>query len=356
MGNPISGREVTIALHRGATWTVPVLVGANDGLLVKTNNVVLTPELLPDQPLGTGFETSTDRGKDTVAGAIEGDARFDGNEWLAIAQAMGQAGAPASISAGVYQHTLQMTPGIAGLFWTMVQKMKTDLVFEWPSIMAGGFTLKGGKLIPTTFTIQMVGAGLNQNGASGTNNNTTIGNVTYRDKRNRMIGDSNAYLRANLQGGSALAPTDRIYVSEWELAFVRPIEGDHVLDGTNFLTEPSGTDFLTIELTIRFPKTTDQGAGLLAAIQQRPAAPYKLDLYMQGAEIVPSSGQFYRMQLQAPQAYLNGPTPAIGGPGKIPMELKFRLTQALAAPAGMTGVVNPFAISLVNARGTDYLA
>jgi hypothetical protein len=353
MGSPLTGREITIAVKKASAWRTAVAVGALNGLLVKANTLTKAPALLPDQPLGTGFETSTEAGKDVSAGSLDGETRYEGAEWVLLAMAMGAAGAPTQIAATLaYQHTLQLTAGNFGLFATVAQKMKSDLVFEWPSVKPGSFTLKGEKLVPSTFAIQSIAAGLVQD--SVINDLTALAAVTYRDKKNRIICDENAYVRVNAAGGAGLSSGDNLPVASWELAFVRPLEGDHVLDASALITEPVGTGFVTADLTLHFPQFIDAGATLLAALGANPPTAYKIEVFVQGGTA--TGAQKYRLRIQIPQAFLYSPSPGVSGPGKIPHELKFRLTQSLTAPTGMAGVTNPFAIQLVNLKSEDYLA
>jgi hypothetical protein len=355
MGTPLSGREVLMGLKKGTTWGTPVQVGANEGLLVKSISLGQQFELLPDQPLGTGWDTSTETGRQAVEGDVSGELRFDGQEFVMIALAMGQAGTPAQIGATLaYQHTLQLTDGVNGLFCTVVQKKKSDLVFEFPSNKVLGFTLRGGKRIPSEFSTRLVGNTQNRNGGSGTNNTTTITSVTYRDKRNRVIGDENAYVRINNQSAGALASTDNIYISEFELSFSRPMEGDHLIDQLSYINEPIGVGFPEVTLRLTFPQFTDSAATLWADLGQTPPTAKKIEIFLQGGTA--AGAEKYRMLIQIPQAYLSTIEANPTGPGKIPSPLVYRLTQANSAPAGMTGITNPFAIKVVNLRNTDLLA
>lgn len=345
------------ALVKGTTWGTPVLCAATHGVLPKTFTLGDAFEPLPDQPLGVGFETSTELGRESSVGALTGELRYDGQEFVLLAMAMGAAGAPTQIGAvAAYRHVLQLTDGINGLFATMVRKVKSDTVFEFPSVKPASFRIKGGMRIPTEYSIDLLGSLLNQNTGSGTNNNTNIGNVTYRDKRNRIIGDENAYVRINDQSSGGLAASDNIYVSEFELVFSRPMEGDHVLDQTSYWTEPVGTGFTEATLRLTFPQYTDQAATILAALGTTPPTAKKIEIYCQGG--VAASGQNFRILIQCPQAFRFEGIPGLDGPGKIPATIPFRLTQANAAPTGMTSpaVTNPFALLLVNTRGTDLLA
>src|SRR5262245_31350327 len=281
MGSPISGRESLTALIKGATWGTPVLCAANSGVLEKTFTLSDEFEPLPDQPLGVGFETSTEIGRESSNGELTGELRYDGQEFVLIAMAMGAAGAPTAVGTA-YRHTLQLTDGINGLFATMVRKVKSDQVFEFPSVKPGSITIRGGMRIPTTYTVALMGSICNQNGGSGTNNTTTLAGITFRDKRNRVIGDENAYVRINDQSAGALAATDNIYISEFELTFTRPMEGDHVLDQTSYVTEPVGTGFAEVTMRLTFPQYNDQAAAILANLGATPPTAKKIEIFLRG--------------------------------------------------------------------------
>lgn len=357
MATPISGRGAVIGVKKGATWRTPVLVGAGEGLAPKTFTLRPQMEILSDEPLGTGFSTSTDSGKINTAGDITGEIRYGGLEWLLVALAMGAAGTPTQIGATLaYRHTLQLTADIPGLFATMVRKMKSDEVYEFPSVKPMGLTLRGGVRIPTEYTIPLLGDRLNQNIGSGTNHNGTIGSVTVPDNRNRVIGDENAYVRINDQAAGALGPSENIYISEFELGFTRPQEGDWVTDQNAAITEPVGTGFPETSLRLTFPQHGDQDAAILAAFGTNPLVPKKLEIFLRGG--IANGSENYRLLIQCPQVFVVGDPPGISGPGKIPTEIMLRLTQATAAPTGMTSpaVTNPFAMLLVNLKNSNYLA
>lgn len=357
MGTPKTGREVLIGVKKGVTWGTAVTLGANDGILCRAVSPGLEPELLEDTPLGTAWSTDTLAGRQTSDGPIEGDLRYDGNEWRLIAQAMGTAGAPTQLGGvAAYQHRLQLADGHIGLFSTMARHVKSDLVFEHPSVKPSSVTLTGGKLIPSTFAIALIGSGLVQNGAGGPGPNTpaAMGSVTYRDKRNRVIGDLNAYARFNAQSAAALAPADNIYIADFELVLSRPEAGDHVLNQSNMVTEPIGTGNAEVSLTLHFPQLVDQSAALVAALGSNPPTPLKMEVYFQGG--LAATGQNFRLLIRMPQVIAVGGIPPVSGPGKIDHPITFRLSQALVAPTGMAGLTNPFEIWLVNTLGTDLLA
>ena len=350
----LTGREILIGAKKASAWGTAVACGANDGLLALALDLGQQIELLRDEPMGLGFSPDTSQGRETVNGSLRAHLRYDGQEAMLLALAMGAAGAPTQLGATTaYHHTLQLTDGLAGLFATLAAKKKSDLVFEWPSQKVSGFTIKGGMRIPTEITLDLIGATLARNGGSGTNNTTTIASVTYRDKQNRVIGDENAYVRLNAASGGALAASDNIYPSEFTLTMKRPMEGDHVLDQTSYLTEPLGTGFPECSLDLTFPQFGDVGASRWTDFAAKTAA--KLELLLKSGALA-GTAENYRLLIQIPQAFLETISANLDGPGKIPNPMRFWLTQANAAPTGMTGVTNPFAIRLVNKRTTDLLA
>ena len=356
MGTPITGREILLGAKRGTTWGTAVACGANDGVLALGFDLNQTLETLPDQPLGAAFDTDTQSGREATGGSLTAALRYEGLDLL-LALAMGTAGAPTQVLATTaYQHLFQLADNCTGLFATMAAKKKSDLVFEYPSVKVTGFRIRGGFRMPTEITFDLMGDTLVRNGGSGTNNTTSIASVTYRTKQNRVIVDENAYVRTNASAGSGLAASDNIYPSEFELVFRRPQEGDHVVDQTSYMSEPVGTANPEATLSLTFPTFGDTGDTLWTAFVGSgiTKTAQKLEIYAQGALI--EAGQPYRILVQIPQAYATEISANPTSPGKIPNPVSFRLTQRSAAPTGMTGVTNPFAIKLVNTKTTDALA
>jgi hypothetical protein len=355
MGTPISGRETIIGAVKGSVWGTPVAAGANHGLLVLTSGLSREFEVLEDLSLGSAWELDPQRGKLSGGGDLTGWLRYDNNEWLLIALLMGTAGVPAATTdASAKLHTLQLADGIAGKFATIAQKMKSDEVWEFPSVKPVSMRLVGGKREPIAYTIGCVASHLNRNAGSGTNNTTTIATITQRETLRRIVPDEAAYVRINDQAAIALAAGDAHPLSHFELVFTRPQEGDHVLDGNVFVTEPIGTAHaMPTDLQVVFPVYEDKADALLDKFEAD--TPQKIEIFAQGPII--GGTERYRITIQMPQAVMVGkPDLAITGPGKLACTLRYKLTKAAAAPAGMTGVTNPFAILLVNKRTTDILA
>jgi hypothetical protein len=360
MGTPISGRETIIGAVKGTTWGTPVACGANHGLLVLSSGLGRGFETLEDQSLGSMWELDPQRGRLTADGDLTGWLRYDNNEWLLIAQLMGTAGVPAQQTGGgavlAYRHVLQLADGIAGNFATVAQKMKSDEVWEFASVKPVSMRITGGKRVPLQYTIACQASHLTRNAGSGTNNTTTIATITHRETLRRIVPDEAAYFRINAQSGGGLAGGDNHPISTFELVFTRPQEGDHVLDGNVFVTEPTGTAHaMPTSCKVTFPVYEDKADALLDAYEAD--TPMKAEIFAQGGII--DGTERYRITIQMPQAILvDRPELSIPGPGKLACTLNLKLTKAAAAPTGMTSpaVTNPFAILLVNKRTTDILA
>jgi hypothetical protein len=359
VGSPISGREIIIGAVKGVAWGTPVLCGINHGLLVLTSGLGRGFEDLRDASLGSAWELDPQRGVITAGGDITGWLRYDNNEWLLLAILMGSAGVPVAQTGGgsalAYKHTLQLADGNQGQFVTIAQKMKSDEVWEFASVKITGFRITGGKRVPLQYTFNSAASHLVRNGATGTNNTTTLPTITVRETLRRIVPDETAYLRINDTTAAALGATDGHEVSNFELAFNRPQEGDNVLDGNFWTTEPVGTDHVETTLQVTFPTFVDKAAALLGKFETD--IPQKMELQAQGGII--DGTERYRFLLQIPQAIMVGrPDITVSGPGKIAATLNFRLTRTTTAPLGMTtpAVVNPFAIHVVNKRATDILA
>ena len=360
MATPISGRETKIGAIKGSVWGTAVSCAATHGLLVLSSSLGRGFEVLEDLSLGSGWELDPQRGTLSAGGDLAGWLRYDNNEWLLIAQLMGTAGAPTQKTAGgavlAYQHVLQLADGIAGKFATIAQLMKSDEVWEFPSVKPVSLVIRGGKRVPLQYTIACVASHLTRNAASGTNNTTTIATITQRETLRRIVPDENAYFRINAQSGAGLAVGDNHPVSTFELTFTRPQEGDNVLDGNVFSTEPTGVAHaMPTEVKVTFPVYEDKADALLDAFEAD--TPMKAEIFAQGPVI--DGTERYRILIQMPQAIIVGrPELSIPGPGKLACTLTLKLTKAAAAPTGMTSpsVTNPFAILLVNKRTTDIFA
>lgn len=343
------GREIVAAIKKASTWGTAVAAGAGDGILIRSEGLgVGAPEDQPSDEAGIAFQELSEQGNVDVAGPLSAFLRYEGLDVL-LALAMGVAGAPAQQgTTAAYTNTYALKDKLEGLFATFAVK-KTVSVWEWPGLKLSGFTIRGEAGRPLEIEFQAIADKLNRNTSGGTNNTTTIANVTYPDKLNR-VHMNQLVARINDQGGAALAsPGDDIQIASFALAYSRPMSSDHVGGQPEALEPYEGEGLPVVTLDLAFPQYTDDtylddlGAETLK----------KIDLTFTGATI--EGAEKYKFQANIPQAKIVNGEAAVSGSGKIVHPLNLRLEKAQAAPSGMT-VVNPFEIFVENKRTTDPLA
>lgn len=349
MGNPISGREIIIGLKKASAWRTAVACGATDGVLITGESFRYSIEHLQDDSAALAFIQRTDKGKLESSGSLEGYMRYEGLD-VAIALIMGTAGTPSLESTSLaYSNSYVMATNLSGLFATLAMLKKSDKVFEYPSVKLHGFRLSGEMNAPVKFSID--GIANKRDMASTTNTSATMANVTYPDKGNRIIFDSNTHFWLNDESGDALDSGDVIYPASFELGFTRPVEGDLVA-GNEDIDEPSGTGFPEPTLTLNFPRYNDANHTHFTDFEAFTRK--KMEIYFKGVLIEDTS--YYEFKISLPNLKIIDPDAAISGPGKIPTSLSFKVLGTDTAPTGMTGITKPFQIDVINTRTTDPLA
>lgn len=348
MGSPITGREIIIGLKKATDWGTAVACDAEDGLLITSESLRQTIERHKDNSAALAFVQRTDAGKSAVSGNLEAFLRYEGLD-MAIALAMGTAGAPTILGTTAYSNSYVLATVIEGLFATVAMKKTSDKIFEYPSVKIHGFTIGGEMNAPLTISLVCIPDQLEL--ASSTNTIATLANVTYPDKGNRIIMDKNATFKINDESGAALADTDKVYPASFELAFSRPVEGDFVA-GSQYISEPAATDLPECTLTLNFPRYNDNAHTLFEDWEAFTRK--KMEICLKGALI--ETTYFYEFKISMPNLKVVDPEAAIGGPGKIPGSMTFDLLGTDTAPEGMTGITKPFQLDVQNTRSTDPLA
>jgi len=347
MANPLTGREILIGLKKATPWGTAAACGANDGVLIKSESLKQTIEELLDNSLGLAFIQRTDAGKIEASGGLEAFLRYEGLD-VAIALIMGVAGDPTLLDTTAYSNSYTLATNLAGLFATIAMLKKSDKVHEYPSVKLHGFKISGEMNAPLTISLSGIADELEL--ASAINTYATMANITYPDKGNRVIMNSDATFKINDESGAALGDGDKIYPASFELSFNRPVGGDHLV-GSTTIDEPGGTDFPEATVTLNFPRYND--ANHVFFTDWEAFTRKKMEIYFKGALI--EATYYYELKISIPNCKVVNPDAAIGGPGKIPATLSLRLLGTDTAPLGMTGITKPFQIDVQNKRDTDPL-
>lgn len=349
MAGEMTGREFIIGLRKAATWHTPLACGAGHGLLIKSDGVKvgIKPEL--DDSAGQPWIQEADAGLQTVSGNLEAYMRYEGFD-LILALLMGVAGVPSRIAlTAAYSNSYTLASKVDGLFATLAMKKLTSTIWEFPSAKINEIKISGEMNKPLKISIGLIGDKLDR--ASTVNTTTTIATITVPDASNRIFMNKDTVFRMNNQSGDALADTDKIYPSAFELTFSRPMDSEPVA-GQDGVAEPADNGFPASTLMLKFPRYNDANNAFFSDWEAYTSK--KIDITFTGATIEATNKYLFR--ILAPHLKVEDPEAPMSGPGKIPMSMKCQLLGAAAAPAGMTGLTAPLKIDVVNKRTTDPLA
>lgn len=350
MGGSI-GVEIVAGAKKATVWGTPVVLGANDGILILPTSLKKRADVDVDDSLGNYFSVDGDPGQIVADGDIPMYLRYDGLD-LFLANFMGVAGAPTQQGATTaYAYIYKWLKALDGKFITFAKSM-THYVDEVPSLKVDGITLKGeiGKalqLIVNTVPINKVHD-------STINTLATFANVTYFEKANRVM-FSDGVFRMNDQSDIALADGNKIYPASFELTAKRKQKGEYTgqyrTTGANpqdLIDEPTNNDTPEIRLKLQFPRHT--GVTYLNALGADTRK--KMDITFTGGLI--ETTYYRKLMLQFPHLQLANDDVA-DEKGIIKEPVEFVVHGASAAPTGMTGITDPFWISGVNRKSTDPL-
>lgn len=350
-----SGVELVYALIKAVAWNTAALCGANSGVLSQPSSVKEGDAAITiDDSLGLYHSGDGTPGPVTVGGDFSPYLRYDGLD-LPIAMVCGTAGAPVLHTGGTtaYDYTYKPAKSVDGLFATLIKYMKSYIA-EVPGIKFTGFTIKGqvGKGVEITFNT--IGSMVNKNTTTGTNTTTTFANVTIPEIANQ-VRFAQSVFRINNQSGLALAVGDVVNPTEFEFVYKRNLKGTYgtfTTGGTNpreVVDEPTNDGIPECTLKLTFPRHTSVTRLTELGTDTRK----KCDITFTGGIIEGAIPRLFKLQFPHLQ-YKS--VPITDAKGIIQEPVEFICHGAATAPAGMTGITDPFWITGTNTRSTNPLA
>lgn len=340
-----SGREIKAALKKGSTWGTAVACGAGDGILLTKDTFKLEVKDHPDNSLGLAFAADRDQGERKAEGSLEGFLRYDGLDPL-LAMVFGDAGVPSLVGPTIaYANTFKLKDTLDGIFGTLAVN-KVVNVFEYPSLKCHSLTLKGEMGKPVTFTIE--GIADDEVPDSVINDLTSFGNVTIPETGHR-VRMSHGVIRLNNQEGAALGSGDVINITGFELSIKRKKKGEYTTGNGNRVDEPDNENLPEIVLKLSLPRYTADTYLTGIRSDQR----MKADIVFTGDNIETTYDREFNLQLPH-LGLLNAE--ALTDEGKVKHPLEFSCMAADTSPAGMTGIVKPVQLDVINTRSTSPLA
>lgn len=330
----------------GMTWRVPIVIGASDGLELKTEGMALDSQLINSEgATGVRSRVTGDRGNTFTAGDASFDFLFTGLEvWLGLA--FGTVVGPTQQSAeNAWLKVFQPAVDLTGLMGTFVID-KNVSVWEFPSVKVNSMTISASAGELTDLTVNVVASNLNRNNFLGTNNKLTIPLVTRPTGNRRFL--LFEQLAINLKSQSAaFADSNLIYPNSFSITINNNMAADQVT--TRYgreIDEATEDGFFDVTGTMEFPLYEEE--TIIDASQTKDLLCMRAEFL--GPVVEGASTVRNRMTLYIPELQIATASPNIGGPGRIGFSAEFTAARGTSDPTGFpTGYgSNALNLELVN--------
>ena len=312
----------------GQKWRTPILLGANDGLEMKTEGITFDVQLIDsDGATGVRSRVSGDRGNEFHSGDITMDFKYRGLEVL-LGLAFGQVANPvAQGGEAAYLHSFSPAASLTGLMGTLVIDKQVS-VWEYPSVKVGSISISGAAGAITEITATIVASGLNRNRTLGTNNGTTVGTITVPAERQFALFED-LVVRLHAQTKTPSDSLDLIYPSAFEITLNNNMATDQVT--TKYqreIDEATEDGFFDVTGSLTFPVYETE--RIINVAQNKN--PLAMTWAFVGNTLITAS-EFPGMTLYFPEVKFGSASPNMGGPGRIGYSAEFSAARALADPA-----------------------
>jgi hypothetical protein len=349
------GALARAGFKKSTTWGTAVLLGATNGVEFVSEGLTPDAQLIPDEQVsGSITRLFGDKGNEFHSGPIVLDAKYEGIETL-IAMAQGTAGVPTQVGAdNAYKHVFKIADSVDGKHVTF-GIAKQVRFWEYPTCKVGGFSLQAQNGRRARWTFPLIPQTLNRNTVGGTNNNTTASTITLPANRDFML-FKDMKVRINLHDGIALDDTHLVYISEFGVESTRNFETDDVTTQYGYLIdEPVGDSWTDLMGTMNFSKYNDNAGGNDALVEALISKTrWKMTVTWTGPAIGATT---FKCTMYFPDIQFESGDVNVGGPQRIPANLKFRANRRLTVPTGFPATyTDPVTIEIINQRNTDALA
>lgn len=336
-----SGVDVIAAFKKSDAWWTAVDVNeANRGICILNDTIPLgSPELVPDNCLGSAWQKGGDLGNTVVDGDINVDLRY--NSFTQMFSLIMGAGTSTSYGDGAYYHLLTLTDNIDGYFGTYCV-FDGVAVREVPSMKLRGFEITGAPGQPLTCRFMTMCDDRIVTGQE----NTTLSSVTYFSQEPRIMWDD-VQIRINPQASAALTDADSFYASAFTITMERPMDAPFVTNRRGTRSEPSaGATKPSITITL----TEDAWRNVDKVTQLRTRVPLKMDIDAIGATLVGSSAVYYhRWHMNFANVYWSSVAAPINNAGRVIPDLVLTAEEGTSTTiAGFEGLLLPFNMYWIN--------
>ena len=343
---PLTGREAKLAFAKFATNSWGVAASVTKGAYFQSSGGLrLQPALVNDEAFGQSFLGAGDLGDVTAPDiTLTGRARYDDHTYILDALAMGSPTAVTLSNSATgqtpsFQHIFNLAPSTDGLGCTVAVD-KVTWVDELTSAKVVGFSETVGDNGVMDISYKLLGS--KPTNISSVNINSTVAGASYPALSNRVFRSQGTF-RLNVQSGGALAASDAVTISEFELEFERPQDAPHVF-GQDYIAAPADNGFPTVQFKVTKPRFTTSDGSIYAALRTQ-GVKFKADLTYLGSYI--NSTDRYTKKYEFPHVEVlewNGAD--VSGAEQVKPDITFVAKLATSSPTGMA-FVNPFRLTRI---------
>lgn len=356
----ISSNQILLGLIKGTTWGTEVRVTGSSATYLFASAAPVSAgfaDFLP-RDVGRGAKRfGQARLQCDVTGSISCDTTYGQGLLTLLGGFLGTESSPVetTMSQGDYMVTFDLADSTLGNFWTLAWSIETDRVLCIPSIKITGATYKHSINQAGTWTFQFIGDRVIE---SSLTSPSDLSGLTIYPYETATIGGANHYFRINTQSGSALAMSDEKTISGFTLTMTRPNQTRFGLRGANtqYTLEPIQLGPIDGALNLEFTEVDNATLDMWG--QWQAATKLKAEFFIDGTQIGTGVNRSYKLQF-----------PLLQPKGKMPTghdlqnnnslllpTLDYGMFKALAAPSGMTGVVDLIRVTAIDTRATKWSA
>jgi hypothetical protein len=336
----------------GQTWRNEILLGAGDGLELKTESITFDVQLIDsDGATGVRSRVSGDRGNEFHSGDATFDLKYRSLEVI-LGLGFGNVADPvAQGGEAAYLHVFSPATSLTGLMGTLVLDKQVS-VWEYPSVKVGSLSISGAAGQITELTATFVASNLNRNQNLGTNNFQTIGTITVPTERQFVLfEDLTVYLHD--QSTDPLTDDDLIYPSAFEMTMNNNMATDQVT--TRYkreIDEATEDGFFDVTGSLTFPVYETERIVNVAQLKD----PLAMQWQFVGNTLITAS-YYPSMKFFFPEVKFGTASPNVGGPGRIGYDAPFSAARALADPDNFPAGYGASAVTieLINGLSTNPL-
>lgn len=333
-------RETIAAYKKSVVWGTETTLNEAERELLITNPVECISksiEFTDIEGSGSVFHHESEPGK--VKCDLSPTVYLRYNDPVAhtiLAQIVGSQTTPATVSTIAYTSDYTPSDNIEGLYGTFAVD-KVTKVHVVPSAKWNSFSLTAKPGTP----VEMQFKGIGSDETTSSTVNTSLASVTSTDRTNRMQ-LKDAVIRVNDQTGATLGEGDKITVTSLTFDFERPQTSDYENTGSNTVSEPLGDGYPKAKISLEFRKYSSGEAQYYS--DWVTGTTKKMDVLFEGSAI--EGTEKYQFRMQFPRLRIK--EVKTSGSNNIVTSVSMDCEAPETAPAGMTGLLKPFKITVKN--------